>query len=101
MRTLSLVIPISIVLAISACSLIWDEDHTPHILGPDAGHHPPDASLCHNDGGCFIPDATDPYYPDATYGSDGGHYYPDASVVLPDGGIVGDDDAGSYGWDAH
>jgi hypothetical protein len=100
MRTL-LVIPISIALAVSACSLYWDDHHTANLTGPDAGNHYPDANVClHHDGGsCFIPDAA--HWPDAEVGSDGGcHDYPDAAF-LPDGGIVVGVDAGSYGWDAH
>ena len=82
MRTL--LTTISLALAISACSLYWDDKKTPRNgpTGPDANPFYPDADVIPNDAGGS-----------GCHGSNG---YPDAGVWGVDGGFS--IDAGTYGY---
>jgi hypothetical protein len=84
MRTLLMIIPVA--LAISACSLYFDDKKSPRLNGPT----PPDA---------------DPFYPDAAVfpndaggsGCHGSNDYPDAGIWWGDDGGISLD-AGSYSY---
>jgi len=85
MRHRRLLLLVSAVLAISACSLYTGgTEHTPHITAPDAG------TLDH-DGGCGGGGDG------GSYDNDGGSWYPDGGVYDVDGGSYGGNDGGGYG----
>jgi hypothetical protein len=85
MRMLLTIIPVA--LAISACSLYFDDKKSPRLNGPtalDADPFYPDAHVIPNDAGS---------------GCHGSNYYPDGGIWDDDGGIVlGGPDAGTYAY---
>ena len=86
MRHRRLLLLVSAVLAISACSLYTGgTEHTPHLTAPDAG-------TIDHDGGCGGGGDG------GIYDNDGGSWgYPDGGVYDVDGGSYGGNDGGGYG----